>query len=73
MAGKEMTMLAGNHPNRVERMVYFDGAYDWSDFGEGWKALPSALFDSADYMGSLETCRADRPRAGIARPNKSCW
>lgn len=55
MAGNEMTMLAGSHPDRVERMVYSDGAYDWSDFGEGWKALPSDLFDSADYMGSLET------------------
>ena len=31
MGGNEMTHLAGAHPERVDRLVYLDAAYDWGD------------------------------------------
>jgi len=31
MGGNEVTMMAGVHPDRVDRVVYLEGAYDWGD------------------------------------------
>lgn len=31
MGGDETTEFAGRYPERVERLVYLDGGYDWSD------------------------------------------
>ena len=31
MGGNELTAMAGTHPERVDRIVYLDGAYDWAD------------------------------------------
>jgi len=31
MGGGEVSMLAARHPERVARIVYLDGAYDWAD------------------------------------------
>ena len=31
MGGNEITAAAGMYPDRVERIVYLDGAYDWAD------------------------------------------
>ncbi|MCI4325299.1 MAG: alpha/beta hydrolase [Thermoplasmata archaeon] len=31
MGGNEVTAMAGAHPDRVDRLVYLDAAYDWAD------------------------------------------
>ena len=31
MGGTEITAMAGTHPERVDRIVYLDAAYDWAD------------------------------------------
>lgn len=31
MGGNEVTALAGEHPERVDRIVYLEGGYDWAD------------------------------------------
>lgn len=31
MGGNEVTAMAGRHPDRVDRIVYLDAGYDWSD------------------------------------------
>lgn len=31
MGGYEVTMMAAKHPERVDRIVYLDAAYDWAD------------------------------------------
>ena len=31
MGGNEITAMAGTHPERVDRIVYLDAAYDWAD------------------------------------------
>jgi pimeloyl-ACP methyl ester carboxylesterase len=45
--GDEITEMAVRHPERVGRIVYFDGAYLWADpdFKEAVKALPAGFFD----------------------------
>lgn len=58
MGGNEITWLAGRHPDRVERLVYLDAAYDWADFADGWQTLAPDLFATKGWMGSLEAYRA---------------
>src|SRR5215472_18897234 len=36
MGGKEITAMAGMHPERVDRIVYLDSAYDWA-YLYGWQ------------------------------------
>lgn len=31
MGGNIITAMAGTHPQRIDHLVYLDGAYDWSD------------------------------------------
>src|SRR3990172_271326 len=31
MGGDEITAMAGTHPERVDRIVYLESAYDWAD------------------------------------------
>jgi pimeloyl-ACP methyl ester carboxylesterase len=42
MGGNEITAMAGTYPERVDRIVYLDAAYDWADpeFAAAWKAEP---------------------------------
>jgi pimeloyl-ACP methyl ester carboxylesterase len=42
MGGDELTAMAATHPERVDRIVYLDGAYDWADpaFVAAVKAIP---------------------------------
>ncbi len=42
MGGNEITAMAGAHPERVDRIVYLEGAYDWADpaFVAAWEAIP---------------------------------
>ena len=42
MGGNEITAMAGTHPQRVDRIVYLDGAYDFADpvFVAAFKMAP---------------------------------
>lgn len=55
--GNEITELAARYPQRVQRLVYLDGGYDWADpdFKVACDALPFTAFNlSADAMSSWD-------------------
>jgi pimeloyl-ACP methyl ester carboxylesterase len=61
MGGNEITAMAATHPERVDHIVYLDGAYDWADpaFGAAVKAAPPIfLTPPASAMKSLDAYRA---------------
>jgi pimeloyl-ACP methyl ester carboxylesterase len=60
MGGNEITAMAGTHPERVDHIVYFDGAYDWSDpaIAEALKRFPQDANEEAKAMISLDAFRA---------------
>ncbi len=60
MGGNEITAAAGLYPDRVEKIVYLDGAYDWSDpaFAGSLGELPIALDPPAEARGSLDAFKA---------------
>lgn len=55
MGGNELTAMAGKYPERVDRLVYLDGAYDWGDpaFVAAFKMAPP-LQPPASARASLE-------------------
>lgn len=56
MGGNEITAMAGSHPERVDRIVYLEGAYDWSDpaFAIAFKNVPPVYMTApAGAMASL--------------------
>jgi len=61
MGGNELTGMAGTHSERVDRVVYLDAAYDWSEpavaqaFGSAPRAYQSR---PASAMMSLDAYRA---------------
>jgi pimeloyl-ACP methyl ester carboxylesterase len=65
MGGNEITMMAGRHPERVDRIVYLDGAYDWADptVRTAFDSLPVNLAPTPDALGSLGAFRAWQMRA----------
>jgi pimeloyl-ACP methyl ester carboxylesterase len=56
VSGNEITEMASRYPERVDRIVYFDAGYDWSDpeFRETFDAFPSILARPAASMKSLQ-------------------
>lgn len=61
MGGNEITAMAGTHPERVDRIVYLDAAYDWADpaFVAAFNAIPPIFMTPpATAMTSLEAYRA---------------
>jgi pimeloyl-ACP methyl ester carboxylesterase len=60
MGGNEITGMAGKYPDRVDRIVYLDGAYDWADpaavaaFGE----LPVSFTPTPAALVSLDAFRS---------------
>lgn len=60
MAGNQITAMAGDHPERVNRIVYLDGAYDWGDpnFAAAFQSFPIDLSPPASALNSLEAYRA---------------
>ena len=52
--------MAGGHPERVDRLVYLDAAYDWEDpgFVTAFKAIPSVFTPPVSSMTSLDAWRA---------------
>lgn len=59
--GNEVTEMAARHPERVRRVIYLDGGYDWSDqdFKAFIKSLPARSFDPPESaMTSLASFRS---------------
>ncbi len=60
MGGDEITAMAGTHPERVDRLVYLEGAYDWADslIVAGFNDLPFDMSPPASAKASLGAWRA---------------
>jgi pimeloyl-ACP methyl ester carboxylesterase len=60
MGGNEITAMAGRHPDRVDRIVYLDAGYDWSDpaIVAGFGDLPVALAATGSDLASIEAYSA---------------
>lgn len=62
MGGNEITRMAGTHPERVDRIVYLDAAYDMADpeFASAIQAFPPHLRAGwpASALSSLDAFRA---------------
>jgi pimeloyl-ACP methyl ester carboxylesterase len=60
MGGNEITAMAGIHPERVDRIVYLEAAYDWADpaFVAALKSYPIDMTPPASAMTSLDAYRA---------------
>ena len=60
MGGNEITSFAGRHPERVDRLVYFDSGYDWSTpaFFDRFTELFGETAPSASDTASLDSLRA---------------
>ena len=59
--GNEITAMAALHPDRVDKLVYLDAAYDWADpdYKAAFEALPQDLFDTpAAATTSMSAYRA---------------
>jgi pimeloyl-ACP methyl ester carboxylesterase len=56
MGGNEITAAAGLYPDRVEKIVYLEGGYDWSDpaFGASLAELPVSLDPPPAAMTSID-------------------
>ena len=67
MGGNEITAFAGRYPARVDKLVYLESAYDWSDptflaaFGQPWSrwrpTLRRSLRSTAIATGSERLAR----------------
>jgi pimeloyl-ACP methyl ester carboxylesterase len=69
MGGDEITEFAGRYPERVEKLVYLEGGYDWSDpmfFGPFMDILGVNAADPA-VLASLDKLRAWYEAAWIGR------
>ena len=64
MAGNDITAMAGSHPERVDHIVYLEGAYDWSEpgFAAGFKSVPFDFTPPASAMTSLDAYRGYQQR-----------
>lgn len=60
MGGNEITAMAGQHPDRVERIVYLDAGYDWSDpaFAASLGELPITLDPPPAARAGLDAYKA---------------
>jgi pimeloyl-ACP methyl ester carboxylesterase len=59
LGGNEITAIAGTHPERVDRIVYLEGAYDWAEpgFAAGLKSVPFDFNPPASAMRSMDAYR----------------
>ena len=59
MGGIEITGIAGTHPDRVERIVYLEAAYDWADslFVAGLGNFPLDMNPPTSAKASLDAWR----------------
>src|SRR5260370_39700477 len=59
LGGNEITAMAGTHSERVDRIVYLEGAYDWGGpaLADALKSLPVDFMVPASAMRSLNAYR----------------
>jgi pimeloyl-ACP methyl ester carboxylesterase len=59
MGGNEIGDFAGQYPDRVDKLVYLEGAYDWSDprFADAFPEMLSLLSPTAAEVRSLDAFR----------------
>src|SRR5688572_4691157 len=57
LAGDELTRFAGEHPDRVIKLVYLDAAYDRASLPELMKQLPRELSPAKVDLESLDSFR----------------
>lgn len=61
LGGNEITAMAALYPDRVDKLVYLDGGYDWGDpdYKAAFQALPQILLDTpAAAMRSFDAYMA---------------
>ena len=60
MGGNEVTEFAGLYPERVEKIVYLEGGYDWSDpaFFKAFTGMLVANSPKPETLRSLDALRA---------------
>ena len=60
MGGNEITAAAGLYPDRVEKIVYLEGGYDWSDpaFSAGLAELPVSIDPPPAATTSIDAFKA---------------
>ena len=59
MGGDEITEFAGRYPDRVEKLIYLEGAYDWSDpaFFKAFNDMLAVNSADAAVLRSLDDLR----------------
>ena len=59
LGGNDITAMAATHPERVDSIVYLEGAYDWGDpgFAAGFKSVPVDFIPRASALRSLDAYR----------------
>lgn len=69
MGGNEVTEFAGRYPERVDRIVYLEGGYDWSDpaFFKAFLDILAVNSPSPETLRSLDALRAWYHEAWIGR------
>jgi len=69
MGGNEITRFAGTYPDRVDRVVYLDAAYDMSDpaFAAALKSMPPFMTEGTP-ASALVTLDAYRARCAAQLP-----
>lgn len=60
MGGNEITAAAGLFPDRVEKLVYLEGGYDWSDpaFGAALAEMPVSIDPPAAATSGIDAFKA---------------
>ncbi len=54
LAGTEMTRFAERHPERIDRLVYLDAAYDYATVGDLWSKDPIVVNPTEADMAAWE-------------------
>src|SRR5260370_4755124 len=59
LGGNDITAMASTHPERVDSIVYLEGAYDWGGpaLANAFKSLPIDFLAPATAMSSLDAYR----------------
>jgi pimeloyl-ACP methyl ester carboxylesterase len=59
MGGNEITEFAGQYPDRIDKLVYLEAAYQWSDsvFQQGMAAAPITFAPDSSSLRSLDAFR----------------
>ena len=64
LGGNDITAMAGTHPERVDSIVYLEGAYDWGGpaLADAFKSPPVDFRAPASAMTSLDAYRGYQQR-----------